>query len=203
MSKRHELKLVTEVDTFFYELLNNAIEAHKLKIRPESQVYLLKLLTEFIRPENLYLQDGAGNLKEEPLAFMLKEALEEKQPEMSKKMFRKLGDVSLYFSGFFQDRLHKKLVDIDYYIELGGTAYSEVASRTQENHMAEMYGEMSQKFSALVDVFAEMSDQTTLKTETNLLKLYDHWVQTKSKRAEKILMEAGIITTSNIKKEVQ
>jgi len=203
MSNGQKLKLVTDADAFFYELLGKAIETQKLRILPESQVYLLKLLTDFMRPEKLFVQDGDGNFKEEPLAFMLKDALEEPQPEVSKKMFRKLGDVSLYFAGFFQESLTKKLVDVDYYIEVGGTAYSEVASRTPESHGSIMYQEMSKKFSHIVDVFAEMSDQTTPKTEMNLLKLYDHWVQTKSKRAEKILIEAGIIPSASVKKDVQ
>lgn len=200
MSSNQKLTLVRDAEGFFYELLGKAIENHRLKIRPEAEVYLLKLLTEFMRPEKLYTQDGQGHLKDEPLTFLLKGALEERHPEVSKKMFRKLGDLSLYFAGFFQESLQKKMVDVDYYIEIGGTAYSEVASRTPENNAAEMYGEMSQKFGSLVDVFSEMSALTLPKTEQNLLKIYENWIQTKNKKAEKILMESGILPVDQIKK---
>ena len=35
-----------------------------------------------------------------------------------------IGDVSLFTSGFFADSLRGKLVDVDYYVNIGGAAYN-------------------------------------------------------------------------------
>src|SRR4029078_12982392 len=43
------------------------------------------------------------------------------------RSLRRIGDTSLYVSGFWSDSLEGRLVDVDYYIEMGGTAYGELA----------------------------------------------------------------------------
>ena len=35
---------------------------------------------------------------------------------------KQIGDVSLFISGFFSDSLRRKLVDVDYYVSIGGGA---------------------------------------------------------------------------------
>ena len=50
---------------------------------------------------------------------------------------------------------------------------------------------------------AEVSANTTPRTEKDLLRLYELWVRTRSERAAKALQEAGILPNENIKKEWQ
>ena len=71
---------------------------------------------------------------------------------MQRLLFRQLGDVSLYVAGFFQDSFAKKLVDIDYYIDMGGTAYHHVAVRADRPPVQQMFHELAGRFGALVDV---------------------------------------------------
>ena len=129
---------------------------------------------------------------EEPLAFKLKEALEQENQKMRALMFRHLGDVSLYKAGFFQDSLNKKIVDLDYYIEMGETAYHQVAKT--ETSKSELYSELSDKFARFVDVFAEISDESNVQTEKDLLRVYKSWSETKNLRQERVLKKAGILT---------
>jgi len=37
---------------------------------------------------------------------------------------RTVADRSLYLTGFFADSFHRKIVDIDYYVDIGSAAYS-------------------------------------------------------------------------------
>ncbi len=203
MAKDRSLKLVTHPQEYFYELLTEAMSRKSFKPRPETEVYLLNLLGQFMTTDALYAKDADGNLKEEPLAMMLKEALETPHGEAQRMLFRQVGDVSLYTAGFFQESLNRKLVDLDYYIDMGGVAYDQVARRADETTMRALYEELAHRFAAFVDILAEISDKTSLKSEANLLRLYEVWVRTKSERAERALKEAGIIPSRSVKKTVQ
>lgn len=192
------LKLVAQPQEYFRELVTGAVEKQSVRIRPETEFYLVNLLNKFITTDQLYPKSS-----EEPLAFMVKEALEEQRSEVQRNLFRHVGDVSLYVAGYFQDSLCRKLVDVDYYIEMGGTAYSHVASRADDNASRGLYVELAEKFGSLVDVLAVVSDQTTPKSEKDLLRLYELWVRTKSDRAAKALQEAGILPNDTVKKDWQ
>lgn len=189
------LQLVLQPQAFFHELITEAMEQQKLTVRAETEFYLVNLLNQFMLAENL---------TQEPLALLLKTALEEPHPAKRSDQFRRVGDLSLYVAGYFQDSLNRKLVDVDYYIEMGGSAYVRVASQVEERSMRATYDELAEKFPRFVDVLAQVSEKTQApRTEKDLLRLYDIWVKTKSERAAKQLQEAGILPNANIKKEFQ
>jgi hypothetical protein len=151
--------------------------------------------------ENLYARDAKGQLREEPLAFMVREALEQTERQAQAVMFRQVGDISLYTAGFFQESLTRKSVDVSYYIEMGGTAYQQVAAREGERTLRGVYAELADRFPDFVDVLAEISEATTVThTEKDLLRMYDLWLQTGSDRAAKALKEAGIVPTTVTRK---
>lgn len=178
---------------FFRELVLDALARLKLKVQPETEFYLVNLLNEFMSTERLFPRDASGNVREEPLVFMIKEALEQNEPHHQRLLFRQVGDVSLYMAGFFQESLSRKLVDVDYYIEVGETAYQQVASRVDETTQRVVYCELAEKFPKCVDVLAEISDRTAQKRESDVLAAYERWERTGSERAAKLLKEAGIL----------
>ncbi len=194
MSGKQTLTLVAQPQAYFKELVTEALGKKSLSVQPETEFYLVNLLNEFMT---------ANHLTETPLALMLKEALEQPQAERQRVLFKKVGDVSLYVAGYFQDSLNRKLVDVDYYIDMGGIAYQQVAVRAEEFTHRAVYEELADKFASFVDVLAEISDHTTPKTEKDLLRLYEVWVKTRSERAAKALQEAGILPNETIKKNWQ
>jgi hypothetical protein len=202
--EKNDFKLVTQPQDFFRELVTEALSRQNLKTKPETEFYLVNLLGQFMKTDRLYGQSQDGSLREEPLAFLVKEAIEESQPKAQAMLFRRVGDVSLYTAGFFQESLRRKAVDVDYYIEMGHTAYHQVASRADEEVLRVIYEELASKFAAFVDVLAEVSDKTTApKTEKDLLQVYERWVRTGSDRAAQALKNAGIIPNKNVKKDWQ
>jgi hypothetical protein len=203
MSDHSGLKLVTQPQDFFRELITDALVRQKISTQPETEFYLVNLLNHFMKTDRLYQTDGSGALKQEPLAFMVKEAIEESSNEARSAMFRHIGDVSLYTAGYFQESLDHKMVDVDYYIDVGYTAYKQVASRTEEEILRSIYKELADKFANFVEVLADVSDKTTPKSEKDLIRLYDRWMRTRSDRAAKALQEAGILPTASGKKDVQ
>lgn len=199
--KRNRLTLVSQPQDYFRELVTDALDRQNVTTQPETEFYLVNLLNQFMTTDRLYSRDGQGGVRAEPLALMIKEALEVPERSAQSAMFRQVGDVSLYVAGFFQDSLSRKLVDVDYYIGMGGTAYQQVAARSEEDALRELYLELAGKFARLVDVLAEVGDKTSLRTEKDLLRMYELWVRTRSDRAAKALHDAGILPNETIKKD--
>ena len=191
MDDKPNLKVVTRPEAFFHELVTQAMNTQHVKASPETEFYLVHLLNQFM------LSDRLTN---EPLVYLVKEAFEATEPEIQSKLFTQIGDVSLYTAGFFQDSLNRKLVDVDYYIDMGGNAYRHAAVRVQEPARKNIYEELAFKFGSFVEVLAQVGDVAFKKTEQDILRLYELWIKTGSERAAKLLQESGIIPNSNMKK---
>lgn len=200
MERKSLLTLVSQPQEYFRELVTGAMERRRVATRPETEFYLVNLLNQFMTTDRLYARDADGQMKDEPLAFLWKDALEEPRREHQRAVFRQVGDISLYMAGFFQESLSRRMVDVDYYIEFGGRAYRQVAQRADESQQRDMFGELAEKFARFVDVLADARDQTrvgTAERETDLLRCYELWVKTRSERAAEKLREAGIIPTES------
>lgn len=181
---------------FFRGLLSKAIENQRAQVQPFTELYLVNLLHEFLLSEALYTQADDGTWQRKPLAFLLKEALEEAGPARV-HMLRRLGDTSLFVSGFFPDSLARRssLVDVDYYIAMGGRAYDAVGVLAARHAAAEktLWEELSEKFALLVDLLNEVSERTAASTNAGLLRLYQRWMKTGSERLANLLVHQGVI----------
>ena len=176
---------------FFRDLLTRAIENQRARVQPFTELYLVNLLHGFLASEALYVQADDGSWQQKPLAFLLKEALEEAGPARV-RLLRRLGDTSLFISGFFPDSLsgRSSLVDVDYYISMGGRAYDAVARHALERSLWE---ELADKFRLLVDLLNEVSERTLASTDAGVLRLYERWMKTGSDRLATLLVRQGVI----------
>ena len=187
------LTLDTTPESFFYELVRGAVDHQKVKLQPETEFYLVKLLNRFIFSESLYSKNAKGALEDQPLALMYKDALEAEVPTSQKTLFQNVGDISLYKAGFFSESLTKFNLDVNYFASIGGAAYQNAAERSENEHFRGMFAELSVKFIKMVDVLAEVSEQTSAPTsEQDLFRLYEMWARTGSERAARALKKAGI-----------
>lgn len=180
---------------FFSELLRRAIENQRAQVQPTTLVYVTNLLYEYLASEALYAQADDGSWQQKPLAFLLKEAFEEQGPARV-QMLRRLGDTSLFVSGFFPDSLSRRscLVDVDYYIAMGGRAYDAVGSIAARHASRDLWDELSSRFRLLVDLLNEVSERTLASTESGVVRLYERWLKTGSDRLGGVLAQRGIPT---------
>ena len=176
---------------FFRDLLTTAISNQRAAVQPFTELYLVNLLHDYLAAEALYVQADDGSWQQRPLAFLLKEALEEKGPARV-KLLRRLGDTSLFVSGFFPDSLSRRsnLVDVDYYIAMGGRAYDALGGLSRERSL---WGELSEKFALLVDLLNEVSERTLSSTNTGLVRLYERFLKTGSARVQGLLAGQGVL----------
>jgi len=180
-----------DIRDFFRDLLARAIENQRAQVQPFTELYLVNLLHEFLASEALYVQADDGSWQQKPLAFLLKEALDEAGPARV-RLLRRLGDTSLFISGFFPDSLARRssLVDVDYYIAMGGRAYDAVARHAMERSL---WDELAEKFRLLVDLLNEVSERTMAATDAGVMRLYERWLKTGSDRLASLLVRQGVV----------
>lgn len=182
----------TNVGEYFHHALNSALSNQQIDATADTIHYVVHLLADFSRSERLYENTEHGyGLK--PLALIYAEAVYSTNPSERRLALRRLGDVALFICGLFSHSLNRAMVDLDYYVAMGGGAYAELSGRAvQPNALAPVFGELSNKFTDFVDALAEVGEDANFSNDSNLLRSYENWLQTGSKRAARQLRHAGI-----------
>jgi hypothetical protein len=177
---------------YFKELVDRALTHQGLATGELTAFYVVQLLASFLqRPVSGDIHD------DKPLALRLAEALECGGMQQ-RTTLRQIGDVSLFTSGFFSDSLQRKLVDVDYYVAIGGFAYNAL-SRIETDSLSPVYAELGEKFGGFVDVLSEVSERTSCASNADLLRLYEKWLKTGSRRSGQLLVERGVVPNASVK----
>ena len=178
----------SSLSEFFHDALGSALRNQGLATDDEVEAYLVNLLAAF----------STWAPTDEPLGVKLAEA-QLATPEERIKSLREVADTSLYLSGFFADSLSRGLVDVDYYISLGGTAYGQLARTYERRHVAasEVYDALGHRFGDYVEVLAEVSQTSSLGSSTGVVQLYERWLRTGSDWAERRLRKSGVVPRRN------
>jgi hypothetical protein len=182
---------------FFKEQVEAACERQHLRAQPLTSYYVVTLLSEFTHRHNA---SGDGSIGSEALGIKLLRALDS-GGMMARLNLKQVGDTSLFISGFFSDSLRRSLVDVDYYVSLGGYAYRSLVD--SDDTLSPIFAELSEKFVAFVDVLSEVSARTHLTNDTDLLRLYEKWLRTGSRRNGDLLAERGIVPNGAASLRVQ
>lgn len=169
---------------YFRELVESALQHQHVAVRDLTSFYVVNLLAGFVHRD----QPGIGD--EEALGIRLMRALQA-GGTAQRDGLRRVGDTSLFVSGFFSDSLNRGLVDIDYYMQLGERAYGSLARRDEA--LGDVFDELAEKFGALVDVLAEVSEHTALTNGSDVMRLYEKWLRTGSRRSGDKLVARGIL----------
>lgn len=185
------LLTTTNIQSYFHQSLQTALENNKLHAEDETIGYLVRLLSNFLHTEKLF-EESEDGLSIKPLALYYAEAINISSRPNRHRVLQRLGDVALFIAGLFADSLERKLVDIDYYIAMGGNAYSYLADNDHRAVFAQVFNELSEKFVSFVDVLSELNEQSNKQNDVNILRIYEVWVRTGSPRAARRLRALGI-----------
>ncbi len=187
-----QLTLLSPQD-FFRNQVHDASRSLSLKLAEDIEFYLVNLLCEFVSPVAMKL--GEENVLDKPLALMMAKAMES-GPDDQIKLLKRLGDTSLYVSGYFQECFKRKAVDVSYYMEMGSVAYDKTAklmkSYKHDNHFSQVYTALAQEFRKLVAVITEIADSLIASRRDDILSTYLKWQTTHSERLRRVLEEQGV-----------
>jgi hypothetical protein len=170
---------------YFKEQVEGALARQRVEAGELTSFYVVNLLAGFLRRP-------AGD--DEPLALQLARAID-RGGAHQRAGLKQIGDLSLFLAGYFADSLRRRLVDVDYYAAIGGFAYASL-SRTETDSFSSVFAELAEKFITFTDVLSEVSERTWCTSNGDLLRLYEKWLQTGSRRSGQLLLEHGVVPVS-------
>ncbi len=182
------------LQNYFHDCLYNSLHKHNVQATDYTVIYLTNLLINFTRSEN-FIDANEGRSPLKPLALHYSDAFNSTTDHERNIALRRLGDIALFVCGLFSDSLNSKAVDVDYYAAMGGTAYSHLSESQNMNESGpvfkEVFYELSNKFIDFADVLSELNESQG-QSNKNLLRTYEIWIKTDSKKARKQLLDSGI-----------
>ena len=179
---------------YFHDALARATEKHHLKTEDHTLWYLTNLLHTYSRSEQFFdYQPDRGTLT--PLAEYYKRAIEADSVQERRLNLQRLGDVAIFICGLFAPALNRKPVSINYYMAMGENAYATLADtaghNTREKAQAEIFADLSNRFTSFVTVISSLSKTT--EACDNLLCKFDEWQRTGDLAIATELRNAGVI----------
>jgi len=179
---------------YFKEAVENATERLRVDISDETEFYVVDLLFRYAHAEALvtrHLNTETGTFAE----LFLKS--QEQNGDRRALILKYIGDTTLFLAGFFSDSFQRSLVDIDYYASLGRASYHNLldllTARVIQWRLEDVFDELSQKFVQVMDILGEVAASDEPQQAVDLLRIYERWIRTRSRRDEGLLRQKGII----------
>ena len=179
------MELGSTVEAIFQDEVERAFREDGLAPGVMVEHYVVQLLAGY----------AVQQIESTPLALRMLTAVGAPLRERRRHL-RRIGDTSLYVSGFWSDSLEGRLVDVDYYIEMGGTAYGELArvDGMATDPLGDVFGELAGNFVRFVGALALISRRVATPTsDRDILRLYRQWQRTKSANAAARLATLGVV----------
>lgn len=196
-------QLIFDSDAYFQTIVNDAFEERRIETRPHVKSYVVDILKHYLIVENLFdEEDTAGKKTRKTMAEMYLSANQLGGRVRTEKL-KKVGDTSLYISGFFSDSFQRKIIDVDYYVDMGKMAFGSLAQDVGEDTFAKLFHELSEQFLNLVDVLALISQKAKITDEENVLRMMDVYAKTGSSLLGETLAERGYFNSSTRKRTKQ
>ncbi len=165
------------VESEWQQLINDAAKSCNQKLDEDLESYLVFALIRFTRRTDIarsvfaleYLEsvDKSGQVKYEHL--------------------RDLGDKCLLCSGLFPQSSQNKMVNLDYYINIGISSYSQISSLFHKG-FAKLYDRLAAFFIPLTDILHSMQELGGVPVMSQKEK-YSFWLNFNSQYAKKSLKE--------------
>lgn len=179
---------------YFRDALEKASQEINVQVSEWTQFYVADMLTRFaemkkVRAENPLFRDKT--FAEVYLESQMK-GFEERAHAL-----QAIGDAALFLTGFFGDSFKRKVVDIDYYGRMGQLAYATLVQLIAYGlihwGIERVFDELSERFWEVKDLLAQISESGGFYRNSDVLRIYERWLKTHSRRDARKLKDAGIV----------
>jgi hypothetical protein len=168
------------ITEYFMKAFGSERKKARLDVSQETEFYIVNMISEFSTEKM-----KEANPRNEPLSLVYRRLQHKLDYETSKG----LGDFCTYISGFFPVYLAKKGM-LEFHIEKGRDFYNMASASPEGNR--EVFWEMVGKLPRIVDVLNDIRYRN-LGSDEEIIRIYDLWQQTGSKRLKKMLEINGIM----------
>ncbi len=190
------MDLTDSLESFFHAHIDRAMRREGVSADPMTEHYLVLLLAGF----------AAQPIDDKPLALRMLQACD-LAPRQRRTQLRDIGDTSLYVSGFWAESLQRKVVDVDYYIGMGESAYGELARSALPGNgdpFGAVFGELANNFARFARVLSSISETVAVDSgPKDIVRLYERWKRTGSTWARNRLTKLGVTLPNSTKAHLQ
>jgi hypothetical protein len=187
------IRPVKNLREFFKQSVADSMRRNDIRVDELTSCYVVDLLTLYSRSEALF-ENGSNGPELRPLARVLADAVDSSAVDMNRAL-KRVGDQSLFVAGFLGEYLKTRIVGLDYYVSMGGSAYAALSRSARPSRRGvapgRVFAELAEKFVEFVDVLTDLRAEG-LADDEDLLRLYETWIQTGSRRAARLLRARGI-----------
>ena len=170
----------TQATAQWHDLVKEAEAFNGVSLDEELESYLVFLLMRYT---------GKPELAAKVMALDYLNGAQAAGSERREKM-RDVGDQCLLFSGLFPKRAEKRRVRVSYYVDLGRTAYQNVAEAAQAA-MAEMFAHLAESFVSMMDTLQAMRNMHNQEQQLDALRAFELWQDTGSQHARTVLAQTS------------
>lgn len=171
-----EILVSNSLQTFFFDELLAANKKSTTPLNNEMIYYSSKVMDKYSDTSKLF-EEVEGKLTDKVLGIKY---LESSQFPISKKKkeIKDIADTTLFLCGFFSDSLERKLINIEYYINLGIMSYKRLDSLVPSYlDMPFFFNNLADSFHHIINTMAMVAhgmnvqhDVVTLFIDHNKLK---------------------------------
>ncbi len=187
---------VANLRAFFHDALHEAAESQKVDADAAIIAYLTHLLTDYARSDRFFDHTADGVVRR-PLVDIYRQANEAESSSERELTLQRLGDLALFVTGILPHSLQRSLVDVDYYIAMGASAYGYLSDSgsagARVRALRSVFAQLSRRFVDYVDLLAETVDHHQTTAQPDLLRLHALWSKTGSRRLRRQLDEYGVM----------
>jgi hypothetical protein len=190
---RPTLDLSASLETFFHDVVDDAMRKKQVAATEAAEYYLVSLLTDYAKPDA-----RSCEALERPLTLLLDEALHAPGQERFERL-RVLGDGVLYVSGFFAPHLETRGVEVRYVTSLGARAYDSAGKMLRGasgDAAPDLFFELAENFAQFAELLTAVAEKLSLAatpSSVGILKMYERWLKTGSESLGSELLEHGVL----------
>ncbi len=185
--------IVKNFEEHFLNLIQKATVDLKIKTSQPIKNYLVQILVYYAQTQNLF-PGRSEDTQQKPLDTLAELWLTAHQsPDpIRSDLLKKIANQSLYMGGYFSASLEKKLIDIEYYIQMGESAFLSLSSLSKSDTQSRLYTVLGSHFNQWIETLHYVAHQDFAQSDVGLLKLYENYLQTGSGSAYARLIERGV-----------
>jgi hypothetical protein len=195
---RPTLDLSASLETFFHDVVDDAMRKKHVAATEAAEYYLVSLLTDYAKPDA-----RSCEALERPLTLLLDEALHAPGQERFERL-RVLGDGVLYVSGFFAPHLETRGVEVRYVTSLGARAYDSAGKMLRGasgDAAPDLFFELAENFDRFAELLTAVAEKLSLAatpSSVGILKMYERWLKTGSDSLGSELLEHGVLPVRGV-----
>ncbi len=189
-----ELEGETSLAMYFHERLTQSSGQMCPAPQEETLWYLGNMLARFGDARQLFCySDGQQHLR--PLALLYSDARAAQTRGERFLILRQLGDAALFLGALFPEQYHKKGINKDYLVGMGGGAYASLSEAGYINPA--VFSELAASFTRMLELVASACCKQNCFDATDIFALYERWKKSNDPLLQQQLMALGVVTGSS------